>query len=184
MYPGFIVLFACCCSRCSCCLALNVHKLCFCQPVSLPLPYAVWHAACQSCARFRLVLKPAKRRTCVYATHSPYTYLYVCVWAPRAAFLQFTAWKRRRLSDIIMLQRRLLPHGRRMHFRPRLLPPDPHLPTSSCNNNSSYLVSMTTRLTYSTLNTLSFASSLTLELIELRRKNVFLILMELFLIVI
>jgi len=37
----------------------------------------------------------------------------VRVWVslPLATFLQFTAWKRRRLSDIIMLQRRLLPYG-------------------------------------------------------------------------
>lgn len=56
MYPGFIVLFPCC--RCSCCRALNVHKL-----RSLSLLFALcfaFCAACWSCARFRLVLKPAK----------------------------------------------------------------------------------------------------------------------------
>lgn len=130
MYPGFIVLFPCCC-RCSCCSrALNVHKPCLFKPVSLValvLPRATSAAHCVACRLSERRSLPFGLETCKKAhmclcnllAQCACVRVCVCVCDPLAAFLQFTAWKRRRLSDIIMLQRRLSPHGRCMHFRPR-----------------------------------------------------------------
>lgn len=93
MYPGFIVLFPCC--RCSCCRALNVHKL-----RSLSLLFALgfaFCAACWSCARFRLVLKPAKTpHMCLCRCLSQC----VCVWVCLAAGCIFAIYSMKKTSPV------------------------------------------------------------------------------------